>query len=129
MQHKLRRIKKTVVSATAAAIVVVVNASDSRLNPKPASRRYALRTAARKAALRDPLCNEGWFLTNMRCSRRTFDAIVARNSQRWARLFDLLRPKARFGVQDRVVIALYYLTHGCSAYAAGQKVGAGKIQA
>ncbi|KAG6969617.1 hypothetical protein JG687_00003124 [Phytophthora cactorum] len=54
MQHKFRRTTEIVVSATAAAIMVVVRASYGRFNPKSASHRYALRTAAWKAALRGP---------------------------------------------------------------------------
>ncbi|KAG6942741.1 hypothetical protein JG688_00017949, partial [Phytophthora aleatoria] len=71
----------------------------------------------------------GWFLTNLRCSRKTFDAIEVRISQRWAHVFGLPRPNMRFDVRDRVAVALDYLTHECSSYAAGQKVGAGKSQA
>ncbi|RAW39887.1 hypothetical protein PC110_g3858 [Phytophthora cactorum] len=76
-----------------------------------------------------PRFADGWFPLHFRCNRATFLAIVSRIEQRWPSVRSAPRHNTHLSIRDRVAVAFYYVTHGGSAYDAGQIVGAGKTQA
>lgn len=121
------RKKLAALSLVFAAVATL--ASDKRRWPRKPSRRFSVRNTTWQRVLDDPIFADGWFPVNFRCNRATFLAIVSRIEQRWPSVRPAPRHNAHFPIRDRVAVAFYYVTHGGSAYAAGQIVGAGKTQA
>jgi hypothetical protein len=84
-----------VLAATIGAVTNYTLVLDRRSFRDPIGRLYSLRTDTWERVQADPLY-EGWFRSNLRCSKATFEIIVHRIESEWEQVNDPLHWNAHF---------------------------------
>ncbi|CAK4746168.1 hypothetical protein LEN26_009695 [Aphanomyces euteiches] len=99
-------------SVLCAAVIVAASVvvSDGRCMAKSRQNVYAFRNN-KWGQVKENAQSEGWFRRNLRCSRSTYETIVQRVADKWCYVHERLHHNTVFGIDDRVAMALHYLTH------------------
>jgi hypothetical protein len=95
-----------VLAATIGAVTHYTSVLDRRSFRNPIGRLYSYRNDTWARVQADPLF-EGWFRSNLRCSKETFEIIVFRILDEWTAVNEPLHPTFR----DLVAVCLHYLCH------------------
>ena len=83
---------------------------DGRRNPLPRSKKFSSKLSQFEEAENDPLMHEAWHVKKFRCSKISFDTIVAMVENEWENVHDPLGSNSKFKIRHMVAVTMYYLT-------------------
>lgn len=78
-----------IVAAVALAVASTVINADGRSNRQPNANKYSIRSTTWATVQDDPKY-EGWFKTNLRCSKTNFEIINQRIEDKWLEIHEPL---------------------------------------
>ena len=100
---------------------------DGRSWRRPKSRRFALRMSSFLKAYEMEEYHEGWFMETLRCTKHSFDSLVALIEEQWEAIHGHFPAhNAVFSVKERVGVCLHYLTHSGSLADSAKIFGMGR---
>ena len=100
---------------------------DGRSWMRPKARRFALRINSFLKAYEMEEYHEGWFVETLRCTKHSFDSLVALIEEQWEAIHGYFPAhNAVFSVKERVGVCLHYLTHSGSRADSAKIFGMGR---
>jgi len=97
-------------AAVLAAVAAVLAAIDGRSFRRPVENHFVVPSNTWPTVKTTPRLG-AWFVRHLRCTRATFDHVVANVETAWTRAHPPRHHNNTFGIDDRVACALHYLTH------------------
>ncbi|OQR84084.1 hypothetical protein ACHHYP_13921 [Achlya hypogyna] len=121
---------EVIVVCTVVVVIAAIVCSDGRAAPSPKSQEFVPeQSSSIWFEVKNNPAMHAWFSRYLRCSRSAFFAIAKRLLTTWPLMHPPIHHLSIFAIEDRLAVALYYLTH-CDGYdCTGLIFGIGKTKA
>lgn len=116
-------------AVSASIRAATVSGPDGRSFKTPSHRQWSIRTSQFPNAEQNQACWGGWYFTQFRCSKSSFDRIVELISENWHAVNPAIGWNARYTIRWRVAVALHYFAHSGSIVDSANAFGMSKSSA